>query len=67
MTRTPLTTTALRREYVAWGPSNRNSNDLRFGQYLEVNYTHVPTGFLFAEDKDAVFAGLLERLQEYQR
>ena len=62
-----LTTETLMAEYAAWGESNRNAQDLRFGQAMEAHYRLVPQGAFFIENKHEAFEYLQKALADYQR
>ena len=67
MSKPILTTVDLTSEYLRWGPSNRNKQDLRFGQYIHSKYDRVPDVGFYTEDRDRAYFEILDELQDYQR
>lgn len=63
----PLTTESLQGEFASWPNSNRNSHDLRFGQHIINNYSHVSGEVFYIEDRFACLKILAEELKDYQR
>lgn len=62
-----LTAHDLLREFHAWGPANRNAQDLRFGQYIHSRYALVPEGAFHTENASEAFDHLWRGLLAYQR
>lgn len=62
-----LTSNALFIEIMVWPNSNRNEDDLRFGQYLTIHYDGVPDEVFNIEDFEVVARMLTTHLEEVQR